>query len=107
MAFIAEEEHGVPDDRLKRILAGNVSPVTDKIDSLYQQILDFHFHTKVKDETFVRFRAIMGAITVAKTPLHPKDLQYFLGQQEGEGKRQFNLVLHRLSSVISKEKANE
>lgn len=106
MAFLAEEEFGVPDARLNLILAGNVSPMTNKIDSLYQQILDFHFQTS-NASTFKSFRAIVGAITVAKTPLHSKDLEYFLGQQEGEGKRQFNLVLHKLSSVISKKKTDE
>jgi hypothetical protein len=99
MTFM-EEEDGDPDSRLERVLSGKLGQGTDNIDSLYRQILAFNFR-KSSNSTLELFREVVGAITFAKTPLRRNDLKYFLGRQTAEDERQFNIILDRLSSVIS------
>jgi hypothetical protein len=99
MAFM-EEEHGVPHNRLQLILARKLGNGGDNIDTLYRQILDFYFK-KSNNATLELFRAVVGAIVVAKVPLHRDDLKHFLDRQDDEDQRQFNVILRKLSSVIS------
>ena len=99
MVFM-EEEKEVPDERLRLILAGKLGRGGDSIDTLYRQILDFHF--KDSSSTLLElFRAVLGALVVAKVPLHFDDLKHFLGRSEGEDERLFTVIFRRLSSVIS------
>jgi NACHT domain len=101
MAFMEESrDNASPPAKLKLILAGYLGK-HDNIDVLYQQILDFSFRD-ADDTMFELFRAVVGTIIVAKTPLHRDDLKHFVGSL-GDGKDwQINVILHNLSSVIER-----
>ena len=98
IAFM-EEKRGKPADKLKLILAGDLGPRSDNIDTLYRQILKFYFND-VDDITFELFKAVVGTIIIAKAPLHRDDLLPFLGRLDDEDARQFGIILHSLSSVV-------
>jgi hypothetical protein len=94
--------HGSPQTKLELILAGKLGKGTDNIDSLYQQILTFHFK-KSDGGLLDLFRAVIGTIVVAKVPVNCNTLQYVLNRWGEEDARQIRVILHRLSSVISVE----
>ena len=43
MEFMEEEGEANPDTKLGIVLAGNLGKATDNVDTLYRQILHFHF----------------------------------------------------------------
>jgi len=87
---------GPPPEQLDVILAGAFREEADVIDQLYEQTLRYSFqNTKLLD----RFKRVVGAIVLAKTPLHRDGLTHFLGKQEAESSIDF--ILLKLSSVIS------
>jgi len=98
MAFM-EEKGGKPSDKLKLILAGDLGDRNDNVDTLYRQILNFNFDGE-DDPLFDLFKAVVGIVIIAKTPLHRDDLKHFLGRLDEEGERQLRVILHNLSSVI-------
>jgi hypothetical protein len=89
-------EEGFPKTRLERILGGAFREPGDAVDQLYQQILQLSFKNA---EVLDLYRRVVGAIVLAKMPLHRVDLKHFLGQPEDESCIDF--VLKQLSSVIS------
>ena len=100
IAFIAENQ-GNPETKLQLILEGQLGKGRENIDSLYRQIL--HFAFKGASENMLElFRAVVGTITVAKEPLHRNDLKYYIGREDPEDDRQIGVILHKLTSVISK-----
>ena len=98
VAFM-EEKRGKPADKLKLILAGDLGRRSNNIDTLYRQILEFSFND-VDDVTFELFKAVVGTIIIAKTPLHRDDLKHFLGELDDEDDRQIGVILRSLSSVV-------
>ena len=89
-------KQGPPKDQLDLILSGAFREEGDVIDQLYEQILRYSFrNAKVLDT----FKSVVGAIVLAKTPLHRDGLKHFLGKQEDESSIDFILI--NLSSVIS------
>jgi hypothetical protein len=101
MAFL-EEKRGSPSSKLKLVLAGNLGKQNENIDGLYRHVLDYHFKD-ADDTTLELFRMAIGAIIVARVPLHRDDLQHFLhvlGRRDDEDDWEFNSILHSLSSVI-------
>src|SRR3984957_11986164 len=92
---------GPPHEQLDLILGGAFREEGDVIDQLYEQILRYSFrNTKVLDT----FKRVVGAIVLAKTPLHRDGLEHFLGKQEDESS--INWFLRKLSSVISTRTAD-
>src|ERR1700722_11824499 len=72
---------GPPHEQLDVILAGAFREEGDVIDQLYEQTLRYSFqNTKLLD----RFKRVVGAIVLAKTPLHRDGLKHFLGKHEDE-----------------------
>jgi hypothetical protein len=100
IAFIAENQ-GNPDKKLQLILKGELCKGRENIDSLYRQILHFAFKN-ASEPTLELFRAVIGTIAIAKVPLHRSDLKHYLGREDAEDDRQISVILHKLSSVISK-----
>jgi len=87
---------GPPHEQLDVILAGAFREEGDVIDQLYEQTLRYSFqNAKLLD----RFKRVVGAIVLAKTPLHRDGLKHFLGKQEDE--LTIDFILLKLSSVIS------
>ena len=102
MAFMEEgHREGTPKTQLKLILDGELGKGRNNIDTLYQQILDISFKDS-EDAMLETFRAVVGAIVIAKIPLHRDDLKHFLGRRGDEDETKFDTVLQKLSSVISK-----
>ena len=99
IAFIAENQ-GNPNTKLQLILKGELGKGREKIDSLYRQILHFAFKSATEPQLEL-FRAVIGAIAIAKVPLHRSDLKHYLGREDDEDDRQISAILHNLSSVIS------
>jgi len=89
-------KQGPPKGQLDLILGGAFRKEGDVIDQLYEQILRHSFQNPEALDTFKR---VVGAIVLAKTPLHRDGLKYFLGKQEDESSIDFILI--NLSSVIS------
>src|SRR6202021_3758107 len=84
--------------RADLLLPRNLGTMNENIDMLYRHILDFSFRN-ADGATLGVLRAAVGAIIVAKAPLHSNDLKYFatlLGNEEWR----LNAILLRLSSVI-------
>jgi hypothetical protein len=102
IAFIAENQ-GNPEKKLQLILEGELGKGRETIDGLYRQILHFAFKG-AGDDTLELFKAVVGTIAAAKMPIHHNDLKYFIGKEDTEDDRQIGVVLHKLSSVISKGK---
>jgi len=101
MEFMEQEkEQDSPQIKLELILSGKLGKGTVNIDALYLQVLDFHFKNS-DGTTFELFKAVLGTIVVAKTPLHHNDLKYFLRRRQDEDARKISVILRRLSSVIS------
>jgi NACHT domain len=97
MSFM-EEGWCDPAVKLDLVLTGNLGTMNENIDMLYRHILDYSFRD-ADGATLVVLRAAVGAIIVAKAPLHSNDLKYFatlLGNEEWR----LNAILLRLSSVI-------
>ena len=92
-----EDEESIPSAKLDLILGGKFREGARNMDALYSQILANSFG-RSKD-TLRIFRAVVGAIVLAKTPIHRGDLAYFLSRREDE--TQIDLVLNKLASVIS------
>jgi hypothetical protein len=88
-----------PNKLLQLVLAGNLGDQSENIDTLYEHILQASF-VDADDITLALFRQIVGAIIVAKVPLHRNDLKYFLRQRDGRNAWRVNQILNRLSSVI-------
>src|ERR1700722_8069438 len=89
-------QQGPPHEQLDVILAGAFREEGDVIDQLYEQTLRYSFqNTKLLD----RFKRVVGAIVLAKTPLHRDGLKHFLGKHEDELSIDFMLL--KLSRVIS------
>jgi hypothetical protein len=86
-----------PDQQLDLVLGG-LGKEGDTIDSLYRKILCVSFGD-ADNHTLVAFRAIVGAIVLAKVPLPRDDLASFLDISVSDTLT--DLVLHKLSSVIS------
>lgn len=93
---------GFPEEQLDLVLDGTFREEGDAIDELYRQILHLSFGPLQHAGT-VRildtFRAVVGAIVLARTPLLREDLHHFLGKQEDESSIDF--IIRKLSSVIS------
>jgi hypothetical protein len=100
IAFIAENQ-GNPETKLQLILEGELGKGRENIDNLYRQILYFAFKG-ASDTVLELFRAVVGAIAIAKEPLHRNDLKYYIGREDPEDDRQIGVILHKLTSVISK-----
>jgi NACHT domain len=97
MSFM-EEGWCDPTVKLNLVLTGNLGTMNENIDMLYRHILDYSF--KNADGATLRvLRAAVGAIIVAKAPLHYNDLKYFATLYGNEEWR-LNAILLRLSSVI-------
>ena len=94
-------QHGPPKKRLDLILTGAFRKEGDAIDQLYEQILRHSFQDAEVLDTFKR---VVGAVVLAKTPLHRDALGHFLGGQEDESCIDF--ILLNLSSVISTRKTD-
>jgi hypothetical protein len=94
-------EQDFPKSQLERILGGAFREGGDKIDQLYQQILRLSLKGA---EVIKTYNKVLGAIVLAKRPLHRVDLAYFLRSQEDESRVDF--VLKKLSSVISIQNAD-
>jgi hypothetical protein len=90
-------EQGIATERLDHILAGRF-PEGDNIDSLYHQILDTSFKD-TKSQICHKFKAVVGAIVLAKTPLRYVDIKHFIGQRIDHPSIDF--ILQKLSSVLS------
>ena len=90
-------EQGIATERLDLILAGHF-PEGDRIDSLYRQILDTSFKD-TKSQICQKFKAVVGAIVLAKTPLRYVDIMHFIGQRIDHPSIDF--ILQKLSSVLS------
>jgi hypothetical protein len=90
-------EQGIATERLDHILAGRF-PEGDRIDSLYRQILDTSFKD-TKDLIRQKFKAVVGAIVLAKTPLRYVDIKHFIGQWIDHPSIDF--ILQKLSFVLS------
>ena len=102
MDFMEEEkEEDNPRSKLKLILEGKLGRGADNIDTLYRQVLNFHF-SNAKGTTLELLRSVLGTIIVAKTPLRPDTLKHIVGRRGEEDERQIEVILCRLSSVISK-----
>ena len=97
MKFVEDEESN-PEIRLDLVLAENMGEGARNIDALYSQILTASFG-RSDDTTVEVFRAVVGAIILAKTPIHRGDLNYYLSRRVNE--TQIDLVLYKLASVIS------
>jgi ATPase family associated with various cellular activities (AAA) len=99
MAFMEETwDRNSPAAKLDLILAGHLGK-HDNLDVLYRQILNFSFSNA--DGIIIQlFRAIIGTIIVAKTPLHRDDLKHFVGGTGDNDDWQINIILHNLSSVL-------
>src|ERR1700722_3003860 len=89
-------QQGPPNKQLDVILAGTFREEGDVIDQLYEQILRCSFQNVNVLDTFKR---VVGAIVLAKTPLHRDGLKHFLGEQEDE--LSIDFILLKLSSVIT------
>ena len=102
IAFIAESQlEESPDTKLQLILKGELGKGRENIDSLYLQILHCAFK-KASGPTLELFKEVVGTIAIAKVPLHRDDLKHYLGREDAEDDRRISVILHRLSSVISK-----
>ena len=88
-------KQGFPETQLDLILNA-FREGGDIIDQLYLQILQLSFPNS---QVLYTLRRVVGAIVLAKTPLHRADLGHFLGSQERESSIDF--ILENLSSVIS------
>lgn len=90
-------EQGIATEQLDLILAGHFHE-GDRIDALYRQILDKSFKD-TKSQIYQKFKAVVGAIVLAKTPLRYVDIKHFIGQKIDHPSIDF--ILQKLSSVIS------
>ena len=90
-------ERGIATERLDLILTGHF-PEGDRIESLYRQILDTSFKD-TKSQICQKFKAVVGAIVLAKTPLRYVDIMHFTGQRIDHPSIDF--ILQKLSSVLS------
>jgi hypothetical protein len=90
-------EQGIATERLDHILAGHF-PEGDRIDALYRQIIDTSFKD-TKSQICQKFKAVVGAIVLAKTPLRYVDIKHFIGQRIDHPSIDF--ILQKLSSVLS------
>jgi hypothetical protein len=90
-------EQGIATEQLDLILAGRFRE-GDRIDALYRQILDTSFKN-TKSQICQKFKAVVGAIVLAKTPLRYDDIRHFIGQRIDHPSIDF--ILKKLSSVIS------
>lgn len=88
-------EQGVHDERLQRILRGDMGR-GDNITKLYRQILEFSFQA-ADNYTLKTFNRVVSTIVLAKIPLHEDDLPQFISQPRSSVKS----ILSKLSSVIS------
>jgi hypothetical protein len=87
---------GAPDDQLSLVLEGSAQGVD--INTLYCQILDRSLGS-AGPGVLDAFKAVMGSIILAKTPLGRSDLKYFLS---GIAKDALvDWILNKLSSVLS------
>ena len=91
-------EQGPPNIQLKLVLDGSFREEGNGIDQLYRQILYLSFYNP-KPYVLQTFRKVVGAILLAKVPLHRHDLYHFLGPLEDSSSVDF--ILAKLSSVIS------
>jgi hypothetical protein len=90
-------EQGIATEQLDLILAGRFRE-GDRIDALYRQILDSSFKD-TKSQVCQKFKAVVGAIVLAKTPLRYVDIKHFIGQRIDHPSIDF--ILQKLSSVLS------
>ena len=91
-------EQGFPKEQLDLILGGTFRDEEGGIDELYRQILHLTFKNS-KNRILDVFKGVVGAIALAKTPLHRTDLKHFLEKQEDESAIDF--ILGKLSSVVT------
>lgn len=91
-------EQGFPKEQLDLVLEGTFREKGDAIDELYRQILHLSFDHST-NRVFDIFKRVVGAIVLARFPLHRTDLHRFLGKHEDESSIDF--ILGKLSSVIS------
>jgi hypothetical protein len=85
-------------EKLELVLTTDLGEMINNIDSLYQNILDFHFRGS-DQTTLTMFKHILGAVIVARTPLYRADLCQLLGISAAASWL-FNSILNKLSSVI-------
>lgn len=96
-------DQGLPKQQLNLILSGTFYEKGDAISKLYQQILRLSFNNPrgcVSDT----FKKVIGAIVVAKTPVHCQDLIHFLNEQEVKpsiNKSSIDFILNNFTTVIS------
>jgi NACHT domain len=90
-------EQGIATEQLDLILAGHFRE-GNRIDALYRQILDTSFKD-TKSQICQKFKAVVGAIVLAKTPLRDVDIKHFIGQRIDRPSIDF--ILQKLSSVLS------
>jgi hypothetical protein len=96
-------DQGLPKQQLNLILGGAFHEEGDAIGKLYQQILRLSFNNP-RERVSDTFKKVVGAIVVAKTPLHRKDLIHFLAKQKDESpidESAIEFILNNLSTVIS------
>ena len=101
VARFLEQDDDSPDEQLKLVLGGNFHEegLGNTIDKLYHQILHRSFKHS-KPHVLDTFRKVLGAILLAKIPLHRHDLYHFLlGALENRSSIDF--ILNKLSTVIS------
>jgi hypothetical protein len=87
---------GGPEDQLALVVDGNDEGIN--IDELYKQIL-VHSFGKVSRPVFDAFKTVVGAVLLAKTPLHRGDLKCLL--RGAPVATSMDFILNKLSSVIS------
>lgn len=90
-------EQGPANHQLDLILSGAFRVTGDVINELYLQILRLSFQ-KATAHMLDVLKRVVGAIVLARTPIHRRDLRHFIGKQEGEATIDF--ILDKLSSVI-------
>jgi hypothetical protein len=100
MSFMEEGWYD-PTVKLDLILTGNLGTRNENIDMLYRHILAYSFRD-ADGTTLGMLRAAVGAIIVAKAPLHSNDLKHY-ATLHGNEEWRLNAILLRLSSVICKD----
>jgi hypothetical protein len=92
-----DKHRGFHDEQLELVLGGSFHEEGNALDKLYNKILLFAF----KDypaQVLQTFKYIIGAILLAKVPLHLHDLYHLLGWLK---KSSIDFILNLVSSVIS------
>lgn len=94
-----DKHRGFHDEQLELVLGGSFYEEGDALDRLYNKILHFSFkdysgHAHVLDT----FKYVIGAILLAKVPLHLHNLYHLLGWLKNSS---IDFILNQVSSLIS------